>query len=258
MESRIAVVTGSNRGIGFEICRQLGRRGIRVILTSRNVAEGTAACHRLIDEGLAVQYAPLDVADPTSIASFAHWLQREHGGADILVNNAAVLLDGDDERVLTCSIDTVRTTMETNIYGPWLLCQALIPLMISRGYGRVVNISSGAGQLAALGDGMPAYRLSKASLNALTCMLAATLNESNVLVNSMDPGAVKTRLGGVSAKRSVADGADTAVWLATLPDQPHRRDVFRLRHVMNRVSALFTGWRSRRGGFFRDRIPIPW
>ena len=126
------------------------------------------------------------------------------------------------------------------------------------GYGRVVNISSGAGQLTALGDGMPAYRLSKASLNALTCMLAAALSESNVLVNSMDPGAVKTRLGGISAKRSVAEGADTAVWLATLPDQPHRRDVLRLRHIVNRVSALFTGWRSRRGGFFRDRIPIPW
>ncbi len=258
MEFRVAVVTGSNRGIGFEICRQLGRRGIHVILTSRNLVEGSAACRTLIDEGLAVQFAPLDVADPNSISSFADWLKAEHGGADILVNNAAVLLDGEEERALTCSIDTVRTTMETNVYGPWLLCQALIPLMISRGYGRVVNISSGAGQLTALGDGMPAYRLSKASLNALTCMLAAALSESNVLVNSMDPGAVKTRLGGISAKRSVAEGADTAVWLATLPDQPHRRDVLRLRHIVNRVSALFTGWRSRRGGFFRDRIPIPW
>jgi NAD(P)-dependent dehydrogenase (short-subunit alcohol dehydrogenase family) len=251
-------VTGANRGIGLEICRQLGRRGLRVILTSRNAELGRTACRQLADEGLDVHYAELDVADGASIARFAAQLQEIHGGADVLINNAAVLLDEADTRVLDCPLEQVGVTLETNLYGSWRLCQALIPPMVARGYGRVVNVSSGAGQLSALGDDMPAYRLSKASLNALTRMLAAGLSESNVLVNSVDPGPVRTRLGGNTARRSVERGAETAVWLATLPDQAHQPRASRLRHLTRRVGALLTGWRVHRGGFFRDRKPIPW
>lgn len=229
----IAVVTGANRGIGFEISRQLAGKGIHVILTSRDEAKGMAARRDLIGKGLDVRFHQLDVTDLESIQRLLDFIRQDYGRLDILVNNAGVLLD-DGVSVLQVELDTVRTTMETNLYGPLLLCQALVPLMVRSDHGRIVNLSSGWGQLTDIEGCQPAYRMSKAALNALTGILAAELRGTNILVNSMCPGAVRTDMGRPDAPRSVEQGADTAVWLATLPN---------------------TG---PSGGFFEDRKPIPW
>jgi len=235
MEQRIAVVTGANRGIGFEICRQLGRRGgIRVFLTARDGTKGNAAAQKLRDEGLDVEFYPLDVTNEPGIKTFAGWLQGTCKRCDILVNNAGVMLDPRGSRVLDSKVKTYHDTLETNLIGPLLLVRALAPLMKQDGYGRIVNVSSGQGQLSDMGVGTPAYRVSKTALNALTRTLAAELKGSGILVNSMCPGWVKTDMGGAGAPRTVEQGADTAVWLATLPDD------------------------GPSGGFFRDRKSIPW
>ena len=231
-KQRIAVVTGGNRGIGLEICRQLAQLGYQVVLTSRDEVQGLGAQQRLVAEGAEVGYHPLDVTDAESVHRLAEVLQQAYGRVDVLVNNAGVMLD--DRDVLEADLDIVRATMETNVYGPWQLTQALVPLMQQHGYGRIVNLSSGMGQLSGMGSHRPAYRLSKTALNALTRILAAQLQGSNILVNSMSPGWVRTDMGGPSAPRSVEEGADTAVWLATLPDD------------------------GPTGGFFQDRKPIPW
>jgi NAD(P)-dependent dehydrogenase (short-subunit alcohol dehydrogenase family) len=228
----IAVVTGGNRGIGFEICRQLVERGIQVIMTSRDEAKGGAARQNLANEGLEIAYHQLDVTDSASIQRLANDIRNHYGRLDILINNAGVMID--ERGVLNTDLDTVRATMETNVYGPWRLAQALVPLMKLGRHGRIVNLSSGMGQLSDMGSGSPAYRMSKTALNALTRMLADGLRGSSILVNSMCPGWVRTDMGGAGAPRSVDQGADTAVWLATLPDD------------------------GPTGGFFRDRKPIPW
>ncbi len=229
---RVAVVTGANRGIGFETCRQLAKKGIQVILTSRDEPNGKAAVEKLQAEGLDVSYHPLDVTDSDSVQRLAEFIKSEFGQLDILVNNAGVSLDSSDS-VLNTKIDTLRKTMDTNLYGPLLLCQALIPLM-KHNYGRVVNVSSGAGQLSDMTSGYPSYRISKTALNALTRILANELKGTNILVNSVCPGWVKTDMGGANAPRTPEQGADTIVWLATLPDN------------------------GPTSGFFRDRQPIPW
>src|SRR5260370_24174110 len=144
-------------------------------------------------------------------------LEERFGGVEVLVNNAAIYPDK-GRSVLEVEPETFRATMETNFYGPLLLCQAWVPGMITRGYGRVVNVSSRAGQLSAMGDFAPAYSASKAAINALTRMVADAARGSNVLVNAVDPGWVRTRMGGPAASRSVEQGTDTIVWLATLPN----------------------------------------
>lgn len=234
MDARVAVVTGGNRGIGFEVCRALAAQGLRVILTSRSAAKGRAALKALAESQLKVEYHPLDVTSPVSIRALAAHVAERYGRADVLVNNAGVLLDPHGSRVLDARPKTFRDTLETNFFGPLQLAQALVPLMKKHRYGRIVNVSSGLGQLADMGTGTPAYRVSKAALNVLTCMLAAELKGSGILVNSACPGWVRTGLGGPAAPRAAAEGADTIVWLATLPDD------------------------GPSGGFFRDRKQIPW
>lgn len=237
-ESRIAVVTGANRGLGYETCRQLARRGLRVILTSRDPAKGAAAVEALLQEGLHVTFHRLDVTEEDDIQNLAGFLNREFGRLDVLVNNAGVFLDpiatGNpaDSSIFNADTDTVRRTMETNVYGPLRLCQVLIPLM--HDHGRIVNLSSGMGQLAEMNGCCPGYRISKVSLNALTRMLADELQGSGIKVNSLCPGWVRTDMGGSDATRSVEEGVETIVWLATLPDD------------------------GPSGGFFRDMLPIPW
>ncbi len=234
-DRRVAVVTGANRGIGFEICRQVAKRGdFRVVLTARDEKKGGAAAKQLRDEGLEVELHPLDVTSERSVRALAAWVETNCKRCDVLVNNAGIMADPRGSRVLDSRLQAWRETLETNLVGPLLLIQALVPLMKKHRYGRIVNMSSGQGQLSDMGPGTPAYRVSKTALNALTRTLAADLAGGGILVNSMCPGWVKTDMGGAGAPRTVEQGADTAVWLATLPD----------------------GGPS--GGFFRDRKPIPW
>lgn len=218
MKERVIVVTGGNRGIGQEICRQLARMDMIVVLTSRIEKDGLQAVSDLNKHELSVRYHPLDVTNPSQVLALSNFLSKEFGGCDGLVNNAGIFLDSQGGNFFNTDLATVRQTMETNVYAPYLLCQALVPLMKKNNYGRIVNISSGLGQLHNMGGGYPAYRMSKTAINAMTRVLAAELAGTNILVNSMCPGWVKTRMGGPGANRSVEEGADTAVWLATLPD----------------------------------------
>ncbi|MBI4396905.1 MAG: SDR family oxidoreductase [Elusimicrobia bacterium] len=231
-----ALVTGANRGIGFEICRQLARKGLRVVLASRNEPKGREACDKLRQEGLEVDLRVLDVKNFESIQKTRDSLIEKYGRLDVLVNNAGILLDspGFDSSLFDTRPETVRQTVETNLIGPLILCQMFVPLMREKGYGRVVNISSGSGQFSEMEAGSPAYSLSKTALNALTKLLSLELQGTDVLVNAMCPGWVRTDMGGPSAPRSPEQGADTAVWLATLPKG------------------------GPQGSFFRDRKPIPW
>lgn len=233
MEERVAVVTGANRGIGREVCRQLARLGLRVILSARNVEKGQQAARELEAEGLNVQFHILDVVDPLSARRLVKFLADEVGRLDVLVNNAGIYVD----RGLPASqvdLALVRQTMETNFYGPLRLSQMVLPLMQRHDYGRIVNVSSQMGALTGMGSGALGYRVSKTGLNAMTRILAAEMRGSNILINAVDPGWVSTDMGGPQAPRSLQEGAESVAWLATLP----------------------AGGPS--GGFFRDRREQPW
>ncbi|HXO22724.1 MAG TPA: SDR family oxidoreductase [Thermoanaerobaculia bacterium] len=230
---RVAVVTGANRGIGQEICRQLARKGAQVVLTARDEAKGQAARQELAAEGLDVLFHPLDVTADDSVDRLVRYLKDDIRGVDILVNNAGVFLD-QKRGGLDVPMQAVRDTLETNLLGAWHLSQCLVPIMRWKTYGRIVNVSSGLGAMSEMAGGLAAYRISKTALNALTRILADELRDTNILVNTMCPGWVKTEMGGPRATVPVEKGADTAVWLATLPDG------------------------GPTGGFFRDRRLIPW
>ena len=236
-EKRIALVTGANRGIGLEIVRQLARRGLTTVLAARDLTKGQAAAASLSTEGLDVAAVAIDVTEGESVRAGVADLLARFGRIDVLVNNAGILKEGfspEDASVFKAPIDLVMQTFATNTVGPLRLIEAIVPGMRERGYGRVVNLSSGAGQLSEMGSGFPAYRMSKAALNALTRLTAAELGPGGVKINAMCPGWVRTDMGGPNATRTVEKGAETAVWLATLTaDGPS-------------------------GGFFRDRKPISW
>jgi NAD(P)-dependent dehydrogenase (short-subunit alcohol dehydrogenase family) len=228
---RVALISGGNRGIGREIARQLAGQGYRVVIGSRELAKGEEAAHELGQDVTAVQ---LDVTDEDSIVAAVASVERDLERLDVLVNNAGIVGGGWSTNAVDADLDEVRRTLETNLFGAWRLTEEALPLMRKNGYGRIVNISSGMGQLSDMGGHSPAYRLSKTGLNVLTRMLTAELGEENILVNSVCPGWVRTDMGTQSARVSVQEGADTPVWLATLPDD------------------------GPRGGFFRNREPIPW
>lgn len=231
--AQIALVTGGNRGIGYEVCRQLADEGFQVLLTGRSLNRGEEAAAALRSQGLRVEYLRLDVTDRDAIGEAASSVRDRFGRLDVLVNNAAVYLD-EGVSVFDVSLDTLRLTMETNFYGPLQLCRVFIPLMQRQRYGRVVNVSSGGGALTGMSGRTAAYKISKTALNALTRILADEVSEYDIKVNAVCPGWVNTDMGGPAAPRSVQQAADTIVWLATLPaDGPS-------------------------GGFFRDRKPIDW
>lgn len=234
-EKKVALVTGANRGLGFEACRQLAGQGFKVILTSRDEMRGKQATATLVEEGLDVDFHLLDVTNSGSIQLLDAYIRREHKRLDVLINNAGVFLDkGDNSSVFKVATDTIRNTMEVNVFGPLLMIQMFVPLMKEQGYGRVVNVTSGMGQLSEMGGEYAAYRMSKAALNALTRIVTAELGDVNVLVNAVCPGWVKTDMGGPNAHREVEEGVDTIVWLAVLADG------------------------GPTGKIFRDRKEIPW
>jgi len=218
-DSGWAVVTGGNRGLGFETCRQLARKGIPVILTARNEGQGREAADQLSREGLNVIFRALDVSSSESIDQFVRHLKAEGKTIDILVNNAGIMIDDDNEDVSLMKIEreTLRQTMETNVYGPLELAQKLAPLMNDQ--GSIINLSSGMGQLSDMGGGWPAYRISKTAINAVTRILAAGLAPRGIKVNSVSPGWVKTEMGGESAPLAPEEGVRTIVWLATQREQ---------------------------------------
>lgn len=231
---RIAIVTGGNRGIGREIARQLAAADLFVVIGVRDAAKREAAVASLKDEGANVAGIELDVTDTPSVRRFVERVAREHGAPSVLVNNAGVYRETAQARIVDTSTSIWRETIETNLFGAVRMCREVVPLMQKLRYGRIVNISSGLGQLHQMGEGSAAYRASKAALNALTRTLAAEVAASGILVNSMSPGWVRTDMGGADAPRSVEEGADTAVWLSLLPSN------------------------GPTGQFFRDRKPIPW
>lgn len=232
--NRIAIVTGANRGLGLEIARQLVKADVLVVAGCRDKAKCDAALEALRKEGANVDAFELDVADTRSVKRFVERVEKQHGAPSILVNNAGIYPESTESRVIDTPTSMWRETFETNLFGAVRMCREVVPHMTRLRYGRIVNISSGLGQLSQMGEGSPAYRVSKAAINALTRTLAAEVAAQGILVNSMSPGWVKTDMGGESAPRSVEEGADTAVWLALLPSN------------------------GPTGQFFRDRKPIPW
>lgn len=257
-ETRIALITGAAGGLGSETARQLARQGCTLILAGPKLAPLRRLARQLSAAGAIAHPIRLDVADEASIARASDYVAGSlQGRLDILINCAGIDLDEGRSKpegriararlpphdgdfgvgcsVLDADLAIMRATLEVNTLGPLRLCQVFVPGMIRRGYGRVVNVASQRGQLASMGDdGTPAYQLSKTALNAVTCMVADAARGRNVLVNSVCPGWCRTSLGGPYAPRSAAEGADTIVWLATLPK---------------------TG---PTGGFFRDRQPMAW
>ncbi|MCA1991886.1 MAG: SDR family NAD(P)-dependent oxidoreductase, partial [Coleofasciculus sp. S288] len=201
---------------------------------ARDRKRGEETCTTLQQDGFKVEFLQLDVTDETSIEQLAKELASRIDHLDVLVNNAGILLDASNASILQVEPTLIRQTLETNTLGPLRLTQKLIPLLIKSNAGKVINISSGGGQLTDMGDWAPAYSLSKTALNAVTGMLAAALRDNNIAVNSVCPGWVRTDMGGSSAPRSVQQGADTVTWLAT------------------EAPSDITG------KFLRDRKVIPW
>ena len=232
-EPRVALVTGANRGLGLETSRQLLARGLTVVFAGRDAAALERARRDLARSGQRAMSVRMDVTDVESIVSAQRLVTERVGSVDVLVNNAAVLLF-ENEDVLSIPPEAYRDTFATNVFGVIEVCRVFAPSMARAGYGRIVNVSSGAGQLATMSAYAPSYSMSKAALNAFTRILAHTYRGTGVLVNAVDPGWVRTDMGGPSAPRSPQEGADTIVWLATLPDG------------------------GPTGGFFRDRRAIEW
>jgi NAD(P)-dependent dehydrogenase (short-subunit alcohol dehydrogenase family) len=244
-QQRVALVTGANKGIGFEIVRQLHREGFRVFLAARDEKAGKAAAGKLNQEGAGrggsdlvtghrslVTFLKIDIADPKSIKSAAEEFGKQSDRLDALVNNAGIALD-DDKEILATTPKTLETTLRTNTLGALLVSQAFVPFLKKSDAPRIVNVSSTGGQLADGADGWaPAYCISKTALNGVTVQLAAALPK--FAVNSVCPGWVRTDMGGSNATRSVAEGASGIVWLACEAPQ------------------------NQTGKFFKDRKIVPW
>jgi NAD(P)-dependent dehydrogenase (short-subunit alcohol dehydrogenase family) len=235
VDVRTALVTGGNRGIGLEICRQISEAGLNVALCARDAKQADEAAREL-DESTAgcVVGFELDVTDPESVTSGFAAVVAHFGGVDVLVNNAGIAIDGPEHRASKPDLLRVQRTLETNLFGAWRCIEAAIPIMRARGYGRIVNLSSTMASLDLTATpSSPAYRISKVGLNMLTRVLAAEVEWDGILVNAASPGYTRTDMSP-DAERPVEAGADTPVWLATLPDD------------------------GPTGGFFYERQPLDW
>jgi NAD(P)-dependent dehydrogenase (short-subunit alcohol dehydrogenase family) len=234
-EPRVAVVTGGNRGIGMEISRQLAYLGYRVVLTARDAQVATEAAQRLsAASGGEVTGIRLDVTDGDFVRDAFTQVVDRYDRVDVLVNNAGIAIDGPEHRASAPDLVRVGRTLETNLLGAWRCCAEAVPLMRTHGYGRIVNLTSTMASLELTrSPTSPAYRISKTGLNMLTRVLAAELEGTGILVNSVSPGYTKTDMSP-DAQRTVEDGAETPIWLATLPDD------------------------GPTGGFFYERQPLAW
>ena len=214
LKGRTALVTGANRGIGFEVCKQLGAENAKIIMGVRDPADAKSQLDDLIKAGIDAVVVKIDVSNPKSIHEV---IGSKLEGVDILINNAAVL---DRVRnIFSLDDDELEKIIRTNLIGCALLAKHFGAQMKKRGWGRIVNVSSGMASVArGFGADSPAYRISKLALNGLTISMAEALSGSGVLVNSVDPGWVRTEMGGKSATRSVQQGAGSVVWAALLPD----------------------------------------
>lgn len=228
---RTALVTGGNRGIGFQVCRQLGERGLAVVLTARDREHGMDAARILRKHGLEVSFEQLDVASADSVQECARRLASTGTDIDVLVNNAGIYPTMGFFQVRE---DVMMRSLQVNMIGPWRTVLAFVPGMVRRGYGRVVNVSSGYGSINDGVPGPPAYSIAKAGLDAMTRSLASAVGHANVKVNAICPGWVATDMGGAGAPVSAEDAASNVVWAATLPDD------------------------GPTNGFFRNRRPIQW
>ena len=222
---RTVLITGAYRGLGFEVGRQLSARGWKVILSARKKDQGSAAAAKLKH----ASFLEMDITDSTSVKRAAGKVAE----LDVLINNAAIIEDGDQD-ILSISTDIVERTIATNAVGALRVSQAFVPQLMKSPGGRIVNVSSGAGQLSDMGTWSPAYSVSKTTLNGITCMLAAVLKDKGIAVNSVCPGWCRTEMGGSGAPRSVEEGASGIAWLAA--DAPQEKT----------------------GLFWRDREVIPW
>ncbi|MBN8527310.1 MAG: SDR family oxidoreductase [Planctomycetes bacterium] len=223
--TRIALITGANKGLGFETARQLGRQGVTVLVGARDAARGAAAASTLAGEGIAAHHIAIEVTDAASISAAAAEVERRFGRLDILVNNAGVLDYANDTGVETTSLATLRRVFETNFFGLVAVTQAFLPLLRRSDAGRIVNLSSILGSIGEHSDPnspiyamrFPAYDASKAAVNMYTAELAQTLKGTAIKVNAAHPGWVKTDMGGEQAPMQIIDGVKTSVALATLP-----------------------------------------
>ena len=217
--NKTALVTGGNKGIGFAICQGLLDAGFNVLLAARSIDKGKAAVEKLSTDSNSVQFVKLDVTDDESIKSAVDSANKITDSLDVLVNNAAIYPDlrGAEQgvNILTVSRDLLTKTMNTNAFSPIGIRQAFLPLLEIANNPKVINVSSGNGQLDSLSANVPSYSLSKLALNGATILLADALQAKNIAVYAMCPGWVKTDMGGSSAPRTPEQGADTAVWLAT-------------------------------------------
>lgn len=228
----VALVTGANRGIGLEVCRQLAGRGHRVLLTARDREKAVTAAGTVDPSGRHVVPHVLDITDQHSVDAMAQLVDEAEGRLDVLVNNAAISYDT-WARATTADLTAVHEAVETNLFGAWRVTQAFLPLLRRSPHPRIVNVSSEGGSLNGMGGGTPAYSVSKAALNALTRVLAGELGTDRILVNAVCPGWTATDMGGRGG-RPIQDGAASVTWAATLPDS------------------------GPTGGFFRDGQPLAW
>ncbi|MFL5330769.1 MAG: SDR family oxidoreductase [Gemmataceae bacterium] len=233
LDDRVVLVTGANRGIGLETARQLARRGFHVVIAARDEGSGQHAVETIQKSEGKATFLSLDVSKSESAQSAVRQFAAITDHLDVLINNAGIYPD-EGLSILTVPRDRVDQTFQTNTFGPLEIVQAFLPNLRKARAARVINVSSGYGQLDGLSPNVPSYCLSKLALNGLTIMLAQALQSDRIAVNSMCPGWVRTEMGGPNASRSVEEGADTAVWLAA--DAPHELT----------------------GKFFRDRQEIPW
>lgn len=232
MSERTVLITGANKGIGFEIARQLGKKNFHVIISARSEEKLKEALERLSNIGISSEMLVMDVSSESSVRNAAELFAKRNLHLDVLVNNAAILLK-EDQSIVCQDITILKSAIETNCYGVLQVTQAFLPFLKSP--GRIVNMSSSGGSMNdPVGGWSPAYCISKSMLNAMTRHLANELAEKNIAVNTLDPGWVRTDMGGGAAPRPVEKGAETPVWLASEAPQ------------------------NISGRFFRDKMVIPW